>query len=281
MGDTNDLDIEGLDLGDLGLEGNEPDDGGEGTLEPGVEPDDNGGKADVKGDEPDATAKQDEPGSNDDVEYEIDGIKFTKAQFQEMHDKWKNYKNWDTLHHKKGKELNELKAQLEKERSEIEEIKELADEYRQAKAVLEANPEAYEYLQELIQKGGGAASPRIKAVEDWVEAQKENLATEKAMIKLQKEIPDFDYDNIQEYMESIDWDNKEDVLRYQYNSWRGSKFEEEVQKRVAEAMKKAPKSTTPPIVGGSTKSPEPEVVDYEDQEDLVNKALSFLKTGKI
>ena len=213
MGDTNDLNLEGLDLSDLGLEGNEPSEGDEGTLEPGSEPD-SGGKPDVKGDdEPDATGDKDQAGSDKGVEYEIDGVTFTKDQFKEMYDKWKNYKNWDTLHHKKGKELNELKAQLEKERGEIEEIKELAEEYRQAKAVLEANPEAYEYLQELIQKGGGAASPRIKAVEDWIEAQKEDLATEKALVKLQKEIPDFDYDSVQEYLKDIDWDNKEDVLR--------------------------------------------------------------------
>ena len=282
MGDTagtDDLGLEGLDLGQLGLEGNEPEEPEEGTSEPTEKP--SGDNADVKGDEPDATV--DEGGKKDDegVEYEIDGVSFTKDQFKEMYDKWKNYKNWDALHHKKGKELNELKSQLEKERGEIEEIKELAEEYRQARAVLEANPEAYAYLQELIQKGGGEASPRIKAVEDWMEAQKENLETEKAVVKLQKQISDFDYDQIKNYMEEIDWDNKEDVLKYQYNSWKGSKFEEELQKRLAEAMKKAPKSITPPIKGGSTKAPEKETVDYEDQDDLVNKALAFLKTGKI
>ena len=275
MGDdlaTDDLNLEGLDLSSL--EGNEPVEGKEGTPVP--EP--KGDNATVKDDKSNATADE---GSKD-VEYEIDGVKFKKDQFKEMYDKWENYKNWDAAHHKKGKELNELKAQLEKEKGEVEEVKGLAEEYRQARAVLEANPEAYNYLQELIQKGGGEASPRIKAVEDWVEVQKEDLATEKAMVKLQKQIPDFDYDSVKEYMENVDWDNKEDVLKYQYNSWKGSRFDEELQKKLAEAVKKAPKSTTPPIVGGSTGKPEGEgVIDYEDQDDLVDKALSFLKTGKI
>ncbi len=276
MGDTDGLGLEGLDLKDLGLEGNETEEVNEGTTEPSEEP--SGENAGVKEEESNATVDE---GSKEDVEYEIDGVKFSKDQFKEMYDKWQNYKNWDALHHKKGKELNELRAQLEKEKGEIEEIKELAEEYRQARAVLEANPEAYSYLQELIQKGGGEASPRIKAVEDWIETQKEDLATERAMVKLQRELPDFNYDAIKDYMESIDWDNKEDVLKYQYNSWKGSKFDEELQKHLAEAAKKTPKATTPPIVGGSTKAPEEETVEYEDQEDLVNKALSFLKTGKI
>ncbi|MGQ9610036.1 MAG: hypothetical protein ACUVWN_12075 [bacterium] len=215
----------------------------------------------------------------EDVEYEIDGISFSKKDFKRMYERDQQIKREQSNLHNWGQKLNLKEKELKQKEAEIKEIKALADEYRKAQEVLKANPKAYEYLRKLIDEGGGEVSPRIKAIEEKLSLQEEKQLTDEAEKALMKEIKDFDYSQVTKFMDTINWDDRKSVMRFQYWAMLGSRFEEEMQKRLAEISEKnGKKKALPPLKGGG-KAPE-ETKEFATTEELVKDALEFLKSGK-
>lgn len=224
--------------------------------------------------------EEDAPESDDsDETYVIDGIEFSKKEFKQMYERNSDVKKQITNLNNWGRKLNQREKELKEQADKMEEVRQLAEEYRRAQAYLKANPGAYEKLKAMINEGGGEASPRIAKLEEELNRRVEEEKTEAAKVALSKEFPDFNYESLQDFVDGVDWEDRTQVMKFQWWAKLGSKLEEELQNRLArnnERRKRQPGA--PPFKGGgSSREPGVDRDSFKTQNDYVRDALDMLR----
>lgn len=205
--------------------------------------------------EPQGSKPKGSESTDDATEFVIDGKTFTVKDFNRMYSRDQDIKGEQRNLHDWGKKLNDREKNLTEREERLKDVEGL-EELQQAKRVLEANPEAYEYLRQLVAKGGGEISPRLKQLEDKLTEQSEDLKTQQAKVELGKALPDFNYDEVIDFMENVDWDDRKAVMLFQYWAKIGSRLEEIVQERLAKTSEQdAHRPGLPPLAGGKKVTP--------------------------
>jgi hypothetical protein len=220
-----------------------------------------------------------EDSDGDDETYVIDGIEFTKKEFKQMHERNSDVKKQITNLNNWGRKLNQREKELKEQADQMEETRKLAEEYRRAQAYLKANPQAYERLKSMINEGGGEASPRIAKLEEELNKRVEEEKTESAKVSLSKEFPDFNYESLQDFVDGVDWEDRTQVMKFQWWAKLGSQLEDEIQKRLARSNERRKRQPgAPPFKGGgSSKVTGVDRDSFKSQNDYVRDALEMLR----
>lgn len=208
-----------------------------------------------------------------DIEVEVEGEKVTMSpdEFQRFYKDWSAEQGWQTKYHKKGKELNARARELEQKEKELSENRSLIDEYRKVKKAIDANPKAYQYLNQLINESEPQVAPAIqKQIEELKSRQEQDRVErerEKAVVKLSREFDDFDYDKLSEFSGEFDFRNQEDMLRFSHLAYRGFSADDIKAEARAEAVRKARQKKGSPATGKKEASPQKKPMSIDEAAD--------------
>jgi hypothetical protein len=226
-----------------------------------------------------AEGGEETPPKQDGPIYEVEGFEFTPTWLKDAREKVDNYQHWDAVHHKKGLDLNQREEELKTKEELTESYRKDAEDHRELKAILDAHPEAqklFNQIRTIVQQGGGQLRVEMKQLEEKFDAREDALKTKDAIANLKGRIPDFDYEPVKSFLDSIDWDNREQVIEFQHNAYKGSQLKELIQKALAEqSQKDARTPRTPPLSlqAGQTTPDEFDQLSAEEQEASIVRDL--------
>lgn len=184
--------------------------------------------------------------------YEVEGVgQVTLEDIKEAFEYKTNYKKWSKGLHEKGEEVNKQRKEIQKKEQELEEIRDRANKWQ----LLEKNmtPEAEAEIRKLLQEGD-KVTPALQKFRQEYDQKFEQLEYEKAALAIKEKNSDFDLNEVEQFIQSIDFDKPADLLELAYYAHKGKNMPLELQKARAkdvEANRKA--KGLPPISGPGKK----------------------------
>jgi hypothetical protein len=219
--------------------------------------------------------------SEEEEEYTVTLKDGTKKKFNqdvldkiiEAHDKGEK---WETKYHKKGEKLNKQQAELERKEKALAGIEKYVDEYKRFKTKVEGNPEAARYFNSLMASGKDSLDPAFKELAEKQNDLEREIAYDKAAIKLSKKYEDFDWEEIQDFVEEFDDENPDQKAEFLYFAWRGANIDEKRIKKDAEAdvVRKSKGKKGLPSTGKIAKSPPKEPLTTQDARRLAHEVVN-------
>ena len=186
------------------------------------------------------------------VDYGGKSREFTPEVFNQIADAYEKGQKWETTYHKKGEKINRQLLALQEREKEFAENAKTLEEYKKIKKAFEGNPAAYAQVQKLLNEQESALPPAYKELEKKTHELESNMAYDKAVRELSKEIPDFDDTGLREFSLNYDVNNPKDMLTLYYHAWKGSQVDDLIAKAKEEMVLEARKKPGLPPIGMKT-----------------------------
>ncbi len=182
---------------------------------------------------------------------------------------------WETKYHKKGEKLNKREAELGQKEKALAGVEKYVDEYKRFKARVESSPEAYRQFQALMQAGKDSLDPAFKELTEKHETLANEIAYDKAAIKLSKKYKDFDWDEVQDFISDFDDEVPEQKAELFYFAWRGANInvDEIVKESKADVTRKAKGKKGLPSVGKVTGTPPKKPLGDEEAAEVAHATV--------
>lgn len=200
-------------------------------------------------------------------------VEMSPEEFERFYKDWTAEQKWQTKLHEKGQKLNKLRDELEAKEKEISSYGSALEEWRKVKAAIEANPQAYSYLNKLLNESQPTVDPNVKKLEERVNVLDSSLKEKEAYLNLSKKYNDFNREEINNFAKDIDWGDKEQVIEAMYWAWKGSQIDDLIEKARAEVVMEAKKKKGLPPTGKKETAPEKEPKDIWEAAEMAKKAF--------
>jgi len=212
--------------------------------------------------------------------FKVDGktVEMSPEEFERFYKDWRAEKKWQAKLHEKGQKLNRLRDELQAKEAEIKANEAALQEWKKVRAAIEANPQAYAYLQKLLNENEPSVDPTVKKLEERLNELDSSLKEKEAYLNLSKKYEDFNKEEIENFAKDIDWSDREQVLEALYLAWKGSQLDDLIEKARAEVVMEAKKKKGLPPTGKKEKAPEKE---YNTIWEAAEAAKAAIMRGEI
>ena len=185
---------------------------------------------------------------------------------------------WEKKYHDKGKEINKRLKDLEARETKAKGDESLIEEYRTLRAAMQANPQAWDVVNNLMNSQQPAVDPKYKELENKLnELEKDGKYRDVAM-DLSKRFPDFDEDKIMEFASGFDFNDPHDLALYSYYANKGMKADDVKSEARADVVREMKKKKGLPTVGKKSPMPseKPGSID-----DWAEKMKARVRSGEL
>ena len=194
-----------------------------------------------------------------------------------------NVQKLEGKHHKRGLELNqqehalsEREAVLKSREAEVNEVRDLAAEYKAVKELVQKDPQFAQALKERISNPRSFAQLEIEKLRTEMKDENREAAKATALTRLKTDIKGFSAEACKETYESFDFDDPYDLYRALHFIGQGMNLEAEVTKRLAAANQKIQGQPVRPPVAGTTQQPKAKAFkDVDEAADDLMKQLGL------
>ncbi|KKM84697.1 hypothetical protein LCGC14_1296540 [marine sediment metagenome] len=219
---------------------------------------------------------QEPAGSESAPKYEIDGVQFDATdikRWKELEEVDGNKENWKSGLNRRGQELNEQESALKQRETNIVTNQSLLDQYKQFRAVVDANADARTYFEQLVKNPQNAMQPALDKIQAGIDDRFSALDVKDADIRLAKDFKDYDPEVCDKALAEFNPEVSYDVRRLKYYAWKGINLESEIQKRIASGNEgRGP--ALPPLASGT---PQKQIQAYKSPDEAAEAALKYLE----
>jgi hypothetical protein len=238
--------------------------------------------------EEETTSEVEEPTTEENVEepseavqeYKLkhDGkeVNFTQEQFDEFYGDWSNEKKWKSKLNDKGRKLNQLRDDLQTKEAQLKQDEHSLNEWKKLKKAIEANPKAYGLMNKLLNESEPSIDPAIKKLEDEVKSFRAETKRKEASIELSRDLPDFDYEKLNNFANDFDLSNPKDAMLFTYYAEKGSHHEDDLREAKANLVREAKKKKGMPATAGKQESSPKK---YKNIDDWANDLKDQIEKG--
>jgi len=205
--------------------------------------------------------------------FEDEEVVMSPDEFGQFYGDWKNAKKWKETLNNKGRTLNEEREQLRLERKQLKEDAALVKEYRELKQAFQRNPEAYKQINQLLNESRPSMDPAIEEIRKELSDTRATVERDKAVVRLEKEFEDFDYDDIQNFTRDFNFESHYDTMRNQYLAWKGAQLDELLSEARANVLRKAKNKKGLPSTNRKEAAPDKKPKTLEEALEMAHRRL--------
>jgi len=209
--------------------------------------------------------------------YDGKDIKMSPEEFEEFYGDWSNQNKWKSKLNDKGRKLNQLRDELQTKEAQIKKDEQHLSEWKKLRKAIEANPKAYGLMNQLLNESQPSIDPAVKKLEDEIKSFRAETTRKEAAIELSRELPDFDYNQLNEFANDYDLTNPKDAMLFTYYARKGSQLDDILREEKANLVREAKKKKGMPATAGKQELPPKKYKDIDDWaadlKDQIDKGL--------
>jgi len=208
--------------------------------------------------------------------FTVDGktVEIPPEEFERFYKDWTAEQKWQKKLHEKGEKLNKLRDEIIAKEQKLKEDEQYLNEWKKLRTAIEANPQAYQYINKLLNEQEPSLDPQYKKLESKFNELDTQLKEKEAIVKLSKKYEDFDPDTIKNFHKDIDWTDHEQIMEALYWSWKGSQIEDIIEKERAKVVMEARKKKGLPPTGKREGTSQTKYKNFWEAAEAIKKQVS-------
>jgi hypothetical protein len=174
-----------------------------------------------------------------------------------------NAEKWERKYHDKGKDLNNRLKEIETKEKNVQGNESLLNEYRTLRSAMQANPQAWDVVNNLLNSQQPKTDPKIKEIEGRLEKLQKDNEYNRTVTELSQRFPDFKEDEIMEFASAFNFNDPHDLHLFAYYAQKGMKSPDLVAEARADVVREQKKKKGLPSVGKKVPMPEAKPKDLD------------------
>jgi hypothetical protein len=209
--------------------------------------------------------------------FEGKDVSMSPEEFERFYKDYNAEQKWQQKHHERGRQLNQERQDLERQRAEIEAVKQNAKEWEDIKKQLNQSPEGRKLIAQYLNQARPTVDPVIEEQQNEIQKLRIEFAKDKAVAALSKQLPDFDADELEQFAGDFNFRDQKDMMLFTYYARKGSQVDDLVSEAKANVVREAKKKKGLPATGkkATLSKNEPKNID-----EARAAALEAIKRGE-